>query len=138
MARRKKKKKGYNYNSPSYKQWRLKVYRRDKFQCQLCGRMGNINAHHIKRKIDYPELMYRLDNGLTLCISCHQAITGKEKMVESLFRKIVKKKLTTKDIVNTYMVAKEESLLLYGYLNKYKEIITGMLVKIIKRQEVLG
>jgi len=138
MAKRKKKKKGYNYNSTSYKKWRLSIYRRDKYQCQLCGRLGAINAHHIKRKIDFPELTYRLDNGITLCVQCHNVITGKEKMVQSLFTKIVKRKLTIKDIVKAYATAKDDSLLLYGYFNKHKELITNMLVKLIKRQEVLG
>jgi len=134
---RKAKKKNYDYNSPSYKTWRLKVYKRDRYKCQLCGRMGNVNAHHIKRKIDFPDLTYRLDNGITLCTQCHYTITGKEKIVESLFRRIVNKTLSTKDILNMYIVAKKESLLLYSYLNKHKELITSMLIKLIKRQEVL-
>jgi len=99
--------------------------------------MGNVNAHHIKRKIDFPDLTYRLDNGITLCTQCHYTITGKEKIVESLFRRIVNKTLSTKDILNMYIVAKKESLLLYSYLNKHKELITSMLIKLIKRQEVL-
>jgi 5-methylcytosine-specific restriction endonuclease McrA len=61
-----------------YKQWRLAVYRRDHFTCQKCGTKahgkGTIVAHHIKGWQDYPELRYVVDNGITLCRSCH-AIT---------------------------------------------------------------
>jgi 5-methylcytosine-specific restriction endonuclease McrA len=59
-----------------YKQWRYDVYLRDKFSCQLCGdnRGGNLNAHHIFSFADHPELRLNLDNGITVCETCHEGI----------------------------------------------------------------
>ena len=60
-------------NSPEYKEWRRKVFKRDNWTCQDCGYKGKfINAHHIKNIDDYPELALDVDNGLTLCDKCHK------------------------------------------------------------------
>lgn len=53
--------------------WRKAVYERDDYTCQFCGvRGGRLNADHIKRFADYPELRYELSNGRTLCVDCHK------------------------------------------------------------------
>lgn len=61
-------------NSHEYKLWRRAVYERDKYTCVWCGdnRGGNLEADHIKPFADYPELRFAIDNGRTLCKSCHQ------------------------------------------------------------------
>jgi hypothetical protein len=51
--------------------WREAVYSRDKWECQKCGVGGGFNAHHIKNFHKYPELRFAIDNGITLCVSCH-------------------------------------------------------------------
>lgn len=57
-----------------YKEWRQSVFERDDYTCQDCGeRGGRLNAHHVKRYADYPELRYDAENGKTLCVSCHYA-----------------------------------------------------------------
>lgn len=62
-------------NRPEYRRWRQDVFKRDNYTCQFCGKKGgNINAHHIKRFSDYPELRMKLSNGITLCYNCHQAV----------------------------------------------------------------
>jgi len=58
-------------HSVAYKDWRLEVYKKDRFSCQLCGNKKNIVAHHIRSFIEYPEERYDIDNGATLCRSCH-------------------------------------------------------------------
>lgn len=56
-----------------YKQWRLAVFERDNYTCQFCHkRGGNIEADHIKRWKDFPELRYDITNGRTLCPKCHR------------------------------------------------------------------
>ena len=64
--------------SPEYKYWRKCIYERDDYTCQECGdKNGNghtvkLNAHHIKPFAMFPELIYALDNGITLCEKCHR------------------------------------------------------------------
>ncbi len=54
-----------------YKQWRKAVYSRDNFRCQVCGRKGYLNAHHLKSFWKYKNIRHSVDNGLTLCYWCH-------------------------------------------------------------------
>lgn len=59
--------------SLAYEAWRKDVFIRDKFTCQFCGEVGGkLNADHIKRFSDYPELRLELSNGRTLCEPCHR------------------------------------------------------------------
>ena len=89
-------------NSPNYKQglcdkkvvWKESIFIRDKYACQNCfGKKGNkmLCAHHIKSKEEYPELIFDLDNGLTLCICCHiqhhhlgKVVTKETKEIQSI------------------------------------------------------
>jgi len=62
-----------------YKLWRSAVFERDKWTCVFCGikfikgQTGNIRfeADHIKPFSLFPELRFAIDNGRTLCKSCH-------------------------------------------------------------------
>ncbi len=61
--------------SAEYSNWRIFVFARDKYKCIECGSIGVIlNAHHIKKWSEYPELRFDVDNGLTLCEECHKEI----------------------------------------------------------------
>lgn len=61
-------------HSEEYKLWRNSVYERDNYTCQICGKRcsnENIVAHHILPFADYPHLRFAINNGITLCRSCH-------------------------------------------------------------------
>jgi predicted DNA-binding antitoxin AbrB/MazE fold protein/ribosomal protein L32 len=59
--------------SKQWKEWRTKVYARDKYTCQKCNIKGKIlHPHHIKYRDTNPELKFDVDNGRTLCIPCHR------------------------------------------------------------------
>lgn len=55
-----------------YKVWREQVFERDGYACVLCGAGGSIQADHIKRFADFPELRFDVANGRTLCVPCHR------------------------------------------------------------------
>lgn len=58
--------------------WREAVLSRDNFTCQECGvRGGRLHAHHIKPFSCFPEFRFAIDNGKTMCISCHGLFHGK-------------------------------------------------------------
>lgn len=55
------------------KQWSLKIRERDQYTCQLCGNTDKnvLEAHHIKEKSKFPEVIFDFNNGITLCLKCH-------------------------------------------------------------------
>ena len=65
-------------HSLGYRLWREAVFARDNWTCIWCGaRNGNgykviLHVDHIKRFADFPELRFAIDNGRTLCVSCHR------------------------------------------------------------------
>jgi 5-methylcytosine-specific restriction endonuclease McrA len=61
-------------NNIDYRLWREAVFKRDGFTCKQCGddRGRNLNAHHIKPFSLFPELRFAIDNGVTLCVTCHR------------------------------------------------------------------
>lgn len=60
-----------------YRKWRDSIFAKNLYTCQCCGlKSGNgktikLNAHHIKNWKDNPNDRYDVDNGITLCESCH-------------------------------------------------------------------
>ena len=57
--------------SQEYDDWRLSVYRKDRFSCLVCGTHDNLTAHHIYPFSVYPELRLDVNNGMTLCNEHH-------------------------------------------------------------------
>ena len=61
----------YIRKSLEYRLWREAVLKRDNFTCIWCGSKDNIEVDHIKPFAYYPELRFAIDNGRTLCKTCH-------------------------------------------------------------------
>ena len=81
----------HSTKEPKYREWRMKVYVRDKFKCRLLSKKckGQLQAHHIKRWAEYPELRYEVNNGIALCLAHHPRKRAKEKRLENKFRNLV-------------------------------------------------
>jgi len=60
------------------KRWTKDIIDRDK-KCAFCGTIEKLVAHHIKSWKKYPELRFDLNNGQTLCNTCHSKLHGREK-----------------------------------------------------------
>ena len=61
--------------SPEYRKWRMSVFVRDNYTCQICGKVGgNLNAHHIKHFATNIDLRFDVNNGITLCYECHKEL----------------------------------------------------------------
>jgi len=60
----------------SYKNklWRNSVLERDEYICQKCGAQDNLHVHHILEFSKFPEQRFNINNGITVCMSCHEDI----------------------------------------------------------------
>ncbi len=56
----------------SQQDWKAQVLQRDNFVCKRCGSKVNLEAHHKKSRIYFPELSLEVENGETLCELCHK------------------------------------------------------------------
>ena len=72
--------------SYKWKKFRKFILRRDDQMCQRCyTKYGIINgdqlqAHHIKSRINYPELMYDEDNIVAVCKTCNLQLGTSDKL----------------------------------------------------------
>lgn len=64
-------------NSEAYKEWRDAVFKRDNYTCQMCGSVEDLHAHHKMDFVEYPALRFDINNGMTLCRSCHNEVHSK-------------------------------------------------------------
>jgi hypothetical protein len=76
-------------SSKEWADWRTQVYARDGYHCVLCGagstRDNPLDPHHIWKKSLYPERVFDVTNGVTLCRGCHLTVNGQEEEWASLF-----------------------------------------------------
>ena len=78
------------YHKDRWKKFRNKIFLRDNYTCQWCGKRGKeINAHHIKKRSDFKKLSFDYRNILTLCIDCHNKTKFKEKLYEHIFQDMI-------------------------------------------------
>lgn len=66
----------YKYASIS---WSKSIKFLDNKMCKNCDSTKNLHAHHIKPKTIFPKLSLKLDNGITLCKSCHNKIHSRKE-----------------------------------------------------------
>lgn len=82
-------------NLHEYQTWRKSIFERDDYQCKNCLIRGAyLEAHHIKKFSEHPELRFDLNNGITLCKQCHKQVRGKEQKFEDCFYSILGIELT--------------------------------------------
>lgn len=62
-----------------YRKWREMVLKRDKYKCQNCYSKTKLEVHHIKSFYGYPDLRMDINNGVTLCKTCHIELHKKER-----------------------------------------------------------
>jgi len=89
--------------STEYYHWRKVVLERDNHTCQDCGSKDSVNAHHIQSVIDYPEQIFNINNGLSLCEHCHKRHTAWQRLKGRRKIKSTKRKLNGS---KTLMVAR--------------------------------
>lgn len=53
------------------KMWAQDIKKRDSKKCTICGSKKELEAHHIYGISQYPHLTAELNNGITLCKTCH-------------------------------------------------------------------
>lgn len=58
-------------NPNNYYGWRKLVLIRDNYSCVICNSKENLECDHILPYSTHQHLRYKLDNGRTLCHSCH-------------------------------------------------------------------
>ena len=69
----------HDRSSRQYVEWRNAVLKRDDYRCKICGKRGRLQAHHIiywRDTVDSKWLRYDVENGITLCTTCHLEAHG--------------------------------------------------------------
>ena len=69
---------------PKYTQWRRRVVKKDGYKCVKCGSKSNLHADHIIPVVENPKLIFKVDNGRTLCGDCHTQITNEWRKSKKL------------------------------------------------------
>lgn len=74
-----------------YKYWSQSVKNRDGWSCKIHNHdcSGRVEAHHILGWRDFPELRYKLENGITLCRAHHPRGRAEEKRLVPYLQELV-------------------------------------------------
>ncbi len=81
--------KGFTFGrrSRTYQKWRKKVLEKDEYKCTKCGSTENLHIHHIIPWKECVEKRMDINNGLTLCVSCHLSLEKKDHIKSEETRK---------------------------------------------------
>ena len=73
------------------KEWRKLVIKRDRYKCKIndCDCYGKLEVHHILSWRDYPELRYKINNGIVLCHFHHPREWKEERRLIPVFQDLV-------------------------------------------------
>lgn len=77
-----------------YKEWAKAVKTRDGFICVICRSTKNLHAHHVIPWNERVDLRFNIENGQTLCCSCHTKSHEKWKLMHEKLKTIKRKKLS--------------------------------------------
>jgi hypothetical protein len=61
--------------SAEYVRWKKEVLKRDNYTCRDCGSTKSIDVHHTIPFSQNKELIFDINNGLSLCENCHRRHT---------------------------------------------------------------
>lgn len=82
------------WNDAAAVEWAKQIKARDNYTCQLCRRYGiPLNSHHLNSWDAFEDQRYDLNNGLTLCVRCHDRfhnIYGRGKNTKFQFKQFEK------------------------------------------------
>lgn len=85
--------KGRKALDTEYRHWRRNVYRRDAYKCRIanvdCD--GQLEAHHILRWSEHPNLRHDVSNGITLCRKHHPRKRVDEQELAPIFQELVRR-----------------------------------------------
>ena len=88
-------------NSDTFLEWRKNVFARDNYTCQFCYSVigGKFNAHHIQKFSDFPMKRFDVENGITLCSSCHGQTQNNEENWEFVCNYILRQNKQLKEMI---------------------------------------
>ena len=68
---------------PRWQKKRLEILQRDKFTCRSCNDdLSTLHVHHFYYDNELLPWEYKDDDLITLCETCHKAITGLDRMLK--------------------------------------------------------
>lgn len=78
-------------NDSGYIGWVKSVRQRDENKCKIGNKdcSGRLEVHHILSWKEYPELRYKINNGITLCHAHHPRKRAEEKRLAPVFQELV-------------------------------------------------
>lgn len=74
-----------------YRDWMFSIKKRDNWKCKINNSdcRGRLEAHHILNWVDYPELRYDINNGISLCHAHHPRGRANEKRLSPYLKGLV-------------------------------------------------